>query len=44
MSIGDCSIGETAIAEQRSKSQSGKVPRSRQAVAKPDAAIVPEAR
>lgn len=44
MSIGDFSTSEGALSEQRVKGQIGKVPRSRQAVAKPDAAIVPEAR
>jgi hypothetical protein len=45
MSIGEFSVGEAAIAQQAPTSRGGKVPRSRQTVAKPDAAtLVPEAR
>lgn len=45
MSIGQFSIGETALAQQAAVSSGRKAPRSRQAVAKPDsAAMVPEAR
>lgn len=45
MSIGEFSIGEAAIDQQGASKRGGKVPRSRQAVAKPDStALVPEPR
>ena len=47
MSIAEFSIAEAAVAQQAGSTRGGKVPRSRQAVAKPDAAgatLVPEAR
>ena len=45
MTLGEFSIGEAAIAQQGASMRGGKVPRSRQAVAKPDSTtLVPEAR
>lgn len=45
MTLGQFAIGEAALGEQGTNRRGGKVPRSRQAVAKPDStALVPEAR
>lgn len=45
MSLGDFSIGEAALGQQRQRAAGTKTPRSRQTVAKSDSAtLVPEPR